>query len=596
MTRILIIEDEDTIRQNVLEMLEFEGFETFGAADGLVGLQMAREQLPDLIICDIMMPELDGFGVLEELRSDSATATLPFIFLTAKADRDSMRVGMNLGADDYLTKPFTQAELMQAIHSRLNRHSTIESQRLQALLRRLVQMQESERQQVARQLSEDVEHILAGLKMILGTTRRLPADANRPALLEAEKLINQLTTTVRALSFDLRPVALDDLGLLPALLQYFDRYTAQTEIRIDFRHAGLQRRLPPEVEGAAFRIVQEALTNIARHTAVREASVLAWIDQDVLRLQIEDKGNGFDLESTLNSGKALGLTRMHGHAGLLGGHLMLQSSRGAGTRVSGSLPIADGDSEQEPRAARSAVSAPYAAGALYAKNASPKEVRSITVALADRHDLIRQGMRSLLETEPSFTVVGEAADGWAALELVNRLHPSVLVVDFSLPGLSGTDVTRNITKRFPQTRVLMLSSQTEEGYVLESLKSGAAGYALKQSGIEELIQAVREVASGRRYLSPSLSERAIEVYVSVQQEQDYELGATGPLTSREREVLQLVTDGLTSAQIAEKLSISPRTAETHRANMMRKLGLRNQAELVRYAIQHHIVPLETNGS
>jgi DNA-binding NarL/FixJ family response regulator len=595
MTRILIIEDEDTIRQNVFEMLEFEGFEAFEAADGLAGLEVAREQLPDLIICDIMMPELDGFGVLEELRSDSATATTPFIFLTAKADRDSVRVGMNLGADDYLTKPFTQAELMQAVHSRLDRHSTIESQRLEALLRRLVQMQESERQQVARQLSDDVEHILAGLKMILGTTRRLPTDANRPALLEAENLINQLTTTVRTLSFDLRPVALDDLGLLPALLQYFDRYTAQTEIKIDFRHAGLQGRLPPEVSGAAFRIVQEALTNIARHTAVHEASVLAWIDQDVLRLQIEDKGNGFDLESTLNSGKALGLTRMHGHAALLGGHLMLQSSRGAGTRVSGSLPIADSNSEPE-HAPRRAVSAPYAAGALYAKSASPKEVRSITVALADRHDLIRQGMRSLLETEPSFAVVGEAADGWAALELVNRLHPSVLVVDFSLPGLSGTDVTRNVTKRFPQTRVLMLSSQTEEGYVLESLKSGAAGYALKQSGIEELIQAVREVAGGRRYLSPSLSERAIEVYVSVQQEQDYELGATGPLTSREREVLQLVTDGLTSAQIAEKLSISPRTAETHRANMMRKLGLRNQAELVRYAIQHHIVPLETNGS
>jgi DNA-binding response OmpR family regulator len=107
MTRILIIEDEDVIRQNVLEMLEYEGFETSGAADGLAGLQTAREQLPDLIICDIMMPELDGFGVLEELRSDSATATIPLIFLTAKADRDSMRVGMNLGADDYLTKPFT---------------------------------------------------------------------------------------------------------------------------------------------------------------------------------------------------------------------------------------------------------------------------------------------------------------------------------------------------------------------------------------------------------------------------------------------------------------------------------------------------------
>ena len=466
MTRILVIEDEAVLRQNVLDMLEFEGFESLGAADGVAGLQMAREQLPDLIICDIMMPELDGFGVLEELRGDSATATIPLIFLTAKADRDSMRVGMNLGADDYLTKPFTQPELLGAVYSRIKRHTTIESQRLESLLRRLVQTQETERQEVAHRLSEEVENLLVGLKMILNTTKRLPIDVNRPTLRKRKSSINQLTVTVRALSFDLRPVALDDLGLLPALLQYFERYTGQTAGRVNFRHAGLQRRLPPDVESAAFRIVQEALMNIARHTAVREASVLAWIDQDVLRLQIEDKGNGFDLESTLNSGKALGLTRMHGHAALLGGQLTIQSARGAGTRVSGTLPISQGDHEPD-RPARSPVSAPYAAGALYVKNASPKETKSITVALADRHDLIRQGMRSLLETEPSLAVVGEAADGWAALELVNRLRPTVLVVDFSLPGLNGMDVTRQIAKRFPQTRVLVLSAQADEAYVLE---------------------------------------------------------------------------------------------------------------------------------
>lgn len=524
MTRILVIEDEDVIRQNVIEMLEFEGFEMSGAADGLRGLQMARELLPDLVICDIMMPELDGYGVLEELRHDSATATMPLIFLTAKADRDSMRVGMNLGADDYLTKPFTQAELLEAIHSRLDRHATIESQRLESLLRRSLQMHESERQQLARQLSEDVEHLLTGLKMIVSASERAATDANQPVFAEAENLINQLTETVRALSFDLRPETLDDLGLLPALLKYFDWYTTQTEIRVHFRHAGLQRRLTQEMEGAAFRIVQEALVNVSRHTAVREATVLAWIDQNVLRLEIEDKGNGFDLESTLNSGKALGLARMHGHALLLGGDLAIQSARGAGTRVRATLPIFDMESQAD-LPVENGTSAPYIAGAMLARNASVQENHAITVGLAIRHDLIRQGMRSFFEEESGMAIVGEAAEGWAAVELVNRLRPAVIVVEFSLPGMNGLDVSRQISERFPLTQVVILSSQAEEAYAFESLRNGAAGYALKQSGIAELIQAVRQVAAGRRYISPVFSDDAIEQYMTLQQNQDTELSA-----------------------------------------------------------------------
>ncbi len=524
MTRILVIEDEAVLRRNVLEMLEFEGFETAEAADGLQGLQAARELLPDLIVCDIMMPELDGYGVLEELRRDSTTAIIPFIFLTAKADRESMRVGMNLGADDYLTKPFTQAELLTAIHSRLNRHNTIESQRLEALLRRSLQMQESERQHVARQLSQDVEHMLAGLKMIVNSSEYRSADANRLALMEAETLINQLSEAIGALSYDLRPVALDDLGLLPALLKYFDRYTAQTQIKVHFRHVGLQRRLSSEIEGAAFRIVQEALTNVSRHTAVREVGVAVWIEDGRLWLRIEDRGNGFDLESALNSGSALGLARMHSYAMALGGELVIKSARGSGTRVSASLPILSRTpSTDVPE--ESASSAPYMAAELYARNARARESQTITVGLAVRHDLIRQSMRSMFDADPTMTVVGEATDGAAAINLVARLRPAVLMVEFSLPGLSGLDVARQVGERFPLTQVVILSSQADEAYAFEALRCGAAGYALKQSGVAELIRAVREVAAGRRYLSPAFPEDALERYMSTRQAQDDSLSA-----------------------------------------------------------------------
>jgi two-component system response regulator NreC len=187
--------------------------------------------------------------------------------------------------------------------------------------------------------------------------------------------------------------------------------------------------------------------------------------------------------------------------------------------------------------------------------------------------------------------VGKATHGRETVDLVNRLQPDVLIVDFTLPGLNGIDVTRLVAKQSPQTRVLILSMHSGAAYALEALKSGATGYAFKQSGADELVQAVREVATGRRYLSPTLSERAIEAYISQQDNPDTALDEFGSLTSREREILQLVVQGQTSAEVAEQLSISPRTVETHRANIMRKLGVRNQTDLVRYALQRGILPM-----
>ena len=213
-----------------------------------------------------------------------------------------------------------------------------------------------------------------------------------------------------------------------------------------------------------------------------------------------------------------------------------------------------------------------------------------TIVLADDHNVVRQGLRALLETEPDFRIVGEAGDGPEAVHLVERLQPDVLVLDLMLPGLSGLEVTRLVRQGSSQTRVLILSMYADEAYVLRALKNGAAGYVLKDSSAADLVQAVREVAGGRRYLSPPLSERAIERYAQRAEgvtEDSYEL-----LTTREREVLHLAAEGHTNAEIAARLGISPRTVETHRANLMRKLGLESQTDLIRYALRRGIVPME----
>lgn len=219
-----------------------------------------------------------------------------------------------------------------------------------------------------------------------------------------------------------------------------------------------------------------------------------------------------------------------------------------------------------------------------------KAANPITLLLADDHQIVRQGMRALLETEQGFRVIGEASDGLEAVRLSERLRPDILILDLMLPGLHGLEVIRKLRKQVPRTRVVVLSMHANEAYVLQALRNGAAAYVLKDCEAAVLIQAVRQVAAGYRYLCPQLAARAIDTYVESARNAPadrYEV-----LTPREREVLQLAAEGYTSAQIAARFFLSRRTVETHRTNMMRKLGLRTRTDLVRYAMQRGLIPPE----
>lgn len=214
----------------------------------------------------------------------------------------------------------------------------------------------------------------------------------------------------------------------------------------------------------------------------------------------------------------------------------------------------------------------------------------ITIILADDHRIVRQGLRALLEAEPDLQLIGETGDGLEAVQLVRRRQPDVVVLDLMMPSINGLEATRQISDCRPQTHIIILSMHADEGYVLEALRNGAAGYVLKDSSADDLVRAVREVVAGRRYLSAPLSERAIEVYM--QKARETSLDPYEKLTNREREVLHLAAEGHSSAEIAERLSISSRTVETHRANMMRKLDLHSQTDLIRYALKRGIIPME----
>jgi DNA-binding NarL/FixJ family response regulator len=216
----------------------------------------------------------------------------------------------------------------------------------------------------------------------------------------------------------------------------------------------------------------------------------------------------------------------------------------------------------------------------------------VRIILADDHEIFRQGVRALLRVEADFQVVGEAGDGLTALEMVERLKPDVLVADLTMPGLGGLELTHQAVRRSPRTRVVILTMHSAEPFVLEALEQGASAYVLKDGGVAELVRAIRETASGRRYLSPPLSDRAVEAYTPTASTVKARDDPYERLTLRERQVVHLAAEGLPNPAIAERLGISVRTAETHRARVLSKLGLRNQTGLVRWALRRGVVTLD----
>ena len=215
----------------------------------------------------------------------------------------------------------------------------------------------------------------------------------------------------------------------------------------------------------------------------------------------------------------------------------------------------------------------------------------IKVLLADDHELVRTGLVKLLESYKDLVIVGEAGDGLEAVEKTKKLNPDVLVIDLSMPNLSGIEATKIVRKECPKVAVLVLTMHEKEEYVYQILKSGARGYVLKDAGKDELAAAIRTVAKGETYFSSRISEIVMDGYLrkKVQVEENVSDEIAGPnvtLTKREKEVLSLIAAGLNNREISEKLFISHRTVDTHRTNIMQKLDIHDAGHLVRFAIDH----------
>lgn len=216
-------------------------------------------------------------------------------------------------------------------------------------------------------------------------------------------------------------------------------------------------------------------------------------------------------------------------------------------------------------------------------------MKPIRILLADDHTIVRQGFKALLESFPRFTVVAEASDGIEAVDRIEETHPDIALMDIMMPNLNGLEATKTVTRRNLKAKIIILSMHANSSYAVRALKNGAQGYVLKDANQDEIVQAIDTVMQGGRFISPQISNEVLSALIETDQNSDDMLEQ---LTPRERQVLQMIAEGNSNKEIADKLVLSVRTIETHRSNLMIKLKIGSQAKLVHFAIQSGLVSLD----
>ena len=212
---------------------------------------------------------------------------------------------------------------------------------------------------------------------------------------------------------------------------------------------------------------------------------------------------------------------------------------------------------------------------------------TITILIADDHDIIRKGLKSILEQRPEYKVVGEAQDGEEALEKAEKLKPEIMLLDISMPKISGLDIIEQVKRRSPATKIIMVSVHKMSAYILKAFKSGVSGYLIKENAAEELLLALGRVCAGRTYLSPTASEFLVDQITAGGM--DKVLKKEGVLTGREEDILRLVVEGKSAKEIAKVLFISPRTVENYKNNILKKLNLHKTSDLIKYALERKLI-------
>ena len=419
-----------------------------------------------------------------------------------------------------------------------------------------------------RAIAEDLhDHLGQGLAFARARLRQLQGDVvfggHDGALSELVDLLDQAIAYTRSLTFELSPPILYELGLGPALEWLGETFARKHGLKVAVRD-GSGRDLPDDVRVLFFRSASELLHNVVKHAAARRVRLELTCTEAGLELVVQDDGRGFLPAAATADPADRPLVRAVQHRG-----------ETAPARRTGGDPF------------RARGGHPGPAGGAPGGGGDPVSVR---IVLADDHRMFRDGLRALLGARTDLELVGEAEDGVAALDLTVRLRPDILIVDLAMPRLHGLEVVRRVARESQATRIIVLSMHSDRRYVVEALRAGAVAYVLKESGFAELAEVIQDVLAGRLYLSPAVAEQVIRDYVRLADVD--EGGAFSVLSVREREVMQHIVDGQSTKEIAGELHVSVKTVESHRKQIMDKLGLHSVVELTKFAIREGLTRLE----
>ena len=438
---------------------------------------------------------------------------------------------------------------------------------------------EQERARLARELHDSLAQALTGIVIQLDEAKERYAGGDEAALRavrSAQELACESLEEARRSVWDLQPAALES-GDLAEALEREVRRTGTDELDASFRVTGAGRRVDQRCEQALLRIAQESLSNVRRHSGAGRVEVALDYGESEVRLQISDDGAGFDSASSGSPGDGgggFGLTSMRQRANLVGGRTDIDSAPGLGTQVRVVVPalpptdaspmvpsLSDGvtPASTDPAAASSEVAA---------RNGT------VRVLIVDDHEIVRSGLRQMIEREPGIDVVGEAADGEQALRLLEDVESDVMLLDMQMPGLDGIGTLQRMRESGMEQRVLLLSVLAADEQILEGFRAGARGYVLKDVARAELGRAIRTVHEGGSLLPPIVAERLLDTDGAAHREQ---------LSPRELDVLKLLATGARNKEIAISLTISENTVRWHVSNLHQKLDVTTRTEAVHVA-------------
>jgi len=507
--------------------------------------------------------------------------------------------GLELGSNRLVVAFINDISLQRELETAARTYA----EEIRALAARLLTVQEEERRRVSRDLHDDICQQLAALTIDIS---RVAGDALLPektkgAIQQLQASIIRVSEATRHIAYGLHPSVLDDLGLAASLQALCKEFSRREGIQAAFTSNQLPGFISGEAASCLYRVAQESLHNVAKHSGAQQVVVDLLFRENVLRLTVIDNGSGYNVREARGHG-GLGVIGLQERVRLMNGTFTIQSYPGKHTTITAKIPVplppdnqrqatdthtgkgqtSSGFASSQREFGREFVSAGIMpeGETMRAESTGRELANEIRILVADDHPLTLRGLQGLLD--PHFNCVGSACDGDTLVELALELKPDLIVTDIMMPGCSGIEAARRIKRQLPNVKFLFVTMHLGEAYLENAFQVGGTGYVLKSAASEELLGAVRTVLEGGTYVPQSMREQG-GANVSGPSKR-----VTFSLTSRELDVLKLVAKGKSTKEIAFALGVSVKTVGFHRQNIKSKTGMRSTAEWTKYAIDQFL--------